>query len=61
MPPAGEPAIPAVSESRYRVKNQRPTAWKDQDLDEDSPYVSNDYVEGAPSDGDYNLESRDYR
>lgn len=63
MPPAAEPAVPAVGESRYRVKTQRPAAWKDQDMEEDSPYVSNtnDYVDVATSDGDYDLESRDYR
>ncbi|KAK4010567.1 hypothetical protein OUZ56_019711 [Daphnia magna] len=62
MPPAAEPAVPAVGESRYRVKTQRPAAWKDQDMEEDSPYVSNtnDYVDVATSDGDYDLESRDY-
>ena len=65
MPPAEPVVVPAVGESRYR-KTQRPAAWKDQDLEEDSAYVSNgnsnDYVEtGSSPDADYDLESRDYR
>nr|CAH0099152.1 unnamed protein product [Daphnia galeata] len=64
MPPAEPVVVPAVGESRYR-KTQRPATWKDQDLEEDSAYVSNgnsnDYVEtGSSPDADYDLESRDY-
>lgn len=51
-----------MEESRYR-KTQRPVAWKDQELDEDSSYgvnTNSDYVVDN-SGADYDLESRDFR
>ncbi len=68
MPPPDPVAVP-VGESRYR-KTQRPATatWgKDQqDLEEDSAYVSsgnsNDYADaGSSADADYDLAGRDYR
>lgn len=59
-PAAG--AVSAIEETRYR-KTQRPSAWKDQDLDEDSSYganANNDYVDPTAN-GDYDLEGSDFR
>lgn len=55
--------VSVMEESRYR-KNQRPAAWKDQDLDEDSlaygaNNVNTDYVD-TPG-GDYELDGRDFK
>ena len=65
MPPPDPVVVPVGGESRYR-KTQRPATWKDQDLEEDSAYVSNgnsnDYADaGGSADADYDLASRDYR
>ncbi len=62
LPPAA-PVSSIDEATRYR-KTQRPAAWKDQDLDDDSAYGSSvansDYGESAAG-GDYDLEGRDYR